>query len=179
MCPLTIYNINKVLFEILTQRQKVAQRSPGMLSVSFLSPDMIGLSGNISETMFLVSVSLMHTTILPTHVHTSWAFSGKKKNVLSMLFFLLMIFLRVCPGFLLHYRPHVQYEAMETKSWQMFWVNWSHWPFYQFLLQLQFHDRERWQFTKHKISFRPGNLNAIVNIFASLLWLKSNLYKKH
>lgn len=37
----------------------------------------------------------------------------------------------------------------------MFWVNWSCWPFYHFLLQLQFLDRERWKFTKHKISFSP------------------------
>ena len=117
----------------------------------------MGTGGNILETMLFVSLSVSHaynqTYHPPTHIS---CVEGKEECSFSVcLVFLMVIFPDGLPRFLLHVRPHVQYEAIEIKPWQMFWINWSCWPFYHFLLQLEFHDREGWKFTKQKISFRP------------------------
>ena len=110
----------------------------------------------LREYAFCLCVSLSCIQpYIPSTTHIS-CIEGKEECFFYVyLFFLIVIFLDGLPRFLLHVRPRVQYEAIEVKSWQMFWINWSCWPFYHFLLQLEFHDREGWKFTKQKISFRP------------------------
>lgn len=82
-----------------------------------------------------------------------------RKNVLFMhlfLFFFLKLwfFLMVCPGFLLHFRLHVQYEARDKIMTDVL-SKLKLLTLYHCFLQLQSHDRERWKFTTQKTSFRP------------------------